>query len=427
MGGVTKRDKDATTRMRAANLFHAFVINSNQGMVVCELAPVREKHPNQNTNMDLSLDLTLGFVPKPISLFLGDVSGNRDKPEKVATLDGFVQRLENELNKVEAFKRELPLSMLLLNDGACLPLFFTYIIVVRFFFDNDFAGHAAIARLKEEKLKCSGMQDPPVTVTVSEEFVPLKTISCENEIENENGSCEKKNWMSSAQLWSTEKTKSRNEEDDRSVPVNPIKGNSCAPRKEGSQVPRFSLMTPASEASHSNSKSVCGDNSSGSSLRRVEVQSQPQLPQHMQQNPRKQRRCWSPELHRRFVDALQQLGGAQVATPKQIRELMQVEGLTNDEVKSHLQKYRLHVRRFPISSADNGSWMVQDECGDKSKGSLSQSGSPQGPLTPLLLGGSVKGLSSPGRNSVDAEDEQSDCRNWKGGVHHQLEPDNHSL
>lgn len=26
-----------------------------------------------------------------------------------------------------------------------------------------------------------------------------------------------------------------------------------------------------------------------------------------------------------------------VATPKQIRELMQVEGLTNDEVKSHLQ------------------------------------------------------------------------------------------
>jgi SHAQKYF class myb-like DNA-binding protein len=26
-----------------------------------------------------------------------------------------------------------------------------------------------------------------------------------------------------------------------------------------------------------------------------------------------------------------------VATPKQIREVMQVDGLTNDEVKSHLQ------------------------------------------------------------------------------------------
>jgi SHAQKYF class myb-like DNA-binding protein len=52
---------------------------------------------------------------------------------------------------------------------------------------------------------------------------------------------------------------------------------------------------------------------------------------------RKQRRCWSPELHRRFVNALNQLGGSQVATPKQIRELMKVDGLTNDEVKSHLQ------------------------------------------------------------------------------------------
>lgn len=31
-----------------------------------------------------------------------------------------------------------------------------------------------------------------------------------------------------------------------------------------------------------------------------------------------------------------------VATPKQIRELMKVDGLTNDEVKSHLQVY-LHL------------------------------------------------------------------------------------
>ncbi|KAG0461504.1 hypothetical protein HPP92_021801 [Vanilla planifolia] len=60
---------------------------------------------------------------------------------------------------------------------------------------------------------------------------------------------------------------------------------------------------------------------------------------------RKPRRCWSPDLHRKFLHALEQLGGSQVATPKQIRELMKVDGLTNDEVKSHLQKYRLHTRR----------------------------------------------------------------------------------
>ncbi|KAI4996113.1 hypothetical protein ZWY2020_041254 [Hordeum vulgare] len=56
-------------------------------------------------------------------------------------------------------------------------------------------------------------------------------------------------------------------------------------------------------------------------------------------------RCWSPDLHRWFVAALQHLGGPQVATPKKIREMMKVDGLTNDEVKSHLQKYRLHTRR----------------------------------------------------------------------------------
>lgn len=33
--------------------------------------------------------------------------------------------------------------------------------------------------------------------------------------------------------------------------------------------------------------------------------------QHQHQSSRKQRRCWSPELHRRFVSALQQLGGSQ--------------------------------------------------------------------------------------------------------------------
>ncbi|KAL1160835.1 hypothetical protein V6Z11_A07G091100 [Gossypium hirsutum] len=49
------------------------------------------------------------------------------------------------------------------------------------------------------------------------------------------------------------------------------------------------------------------------------------------------RRCWSSELHSRFVEALNMLGGIEVATPKQIRNLMQVEGLTIEQVKSHLQ------------------------------------------------------------------------------------------
>lgn len=77
-----------------------------------------------------------------------------------------------------------------------------------------------------------------------------------------------------------------------------------------------------------------------------------------------------------------------------------------------MQKYRLHVRRHPGSSIEQGHhglWMVEDQCGDKSKVNLSESVSPQGPL---LLGGSAKGLSSSGDGE---EDEKSDCHSWKGG------------
>ncbi|KAB1211420.1 putative transcription factor RL9 [Morella rubra] len=49
------------------------------------------------------------------------------------------------------------------------------------------------------------------------------------------------------------------------------------------------------------------------------------------------RRKWTQELHAKFVEALNFLGGHEVATPKHIRQVMLMEGLTNDQVKSHLQ------------------------------------------------------------------------------------------
>ncbi|XP_027347206.1 transcription factor HHO5-like [Abrus precatorius] len=355
--------------------------------------------------MEPSLDLSLSFVPRNVSDILGDVPKSKEGSQKISTLADFVKRLEDEMRKIEAFKRELPLCMILVTD--------------------------AISRLKEEINGGVRMQDEPVVEELMT-LVKLKSNSGGNgSLTMEKGNGDKKNWMSSVQLWNA-KTKQRSEEDDWFVPEKPIQaqdetnkcggasslalnGNKCVLKtemrddKEVSKVPSLSLMTPTFELKHRTSRG-------GSPLisRTVEIKGQSQP----QQNPRKQRRCWSPELHRRFVDALQRLGGPQVATPKQIRELMQVRGLTNDEVKSHLQKYRLHFRRPQVSSvgkANSGlSMMAKDQYVDKkSKGNISQSSSPE---SPLFLGGSG--------NSMDTEeDEQSDCHNWKGGLHHHQEAD----
>ncbi|KAL6012112.1 hypothetical protein ACLOJK_002588 [Asimina triloba] len=65
---------------------------------------------------------------------------------------------------------------------------------------------------------------------------------------------------------------------------------------------------------------------------------------------KKPRVVWSVELHRKFVAAVNQLG-IDKAVPKKILELMNVEKLTRENVASHLQKYRLYLKR--ISSMAN--------------------------------------------------------------------------
>ncbi|GER35679.1 homeodomain-like superfamily protein [Striga asiatica] len=205
-------------------------------------------------------------------------------PDRSSELEFLVRSLEDEMRKVDAFKRELPLCMQLLKDG--------------------------IKRLKEEKL-------------MEEESTPLKSNNNSEGEERAKTSIdfvEKRTWMSSVQLW---------------TPPPPIHcANSGFINSRGGS----GAFSPFKK---SEAKIEEDRGSFGTQLHE----------QHKQQLQRKQRRCWSPELHRLFVDALQNLGGAEVATPKQIREHMKVEGLTNDEVKSHLQKYRIHVRRFSNASS----------------------------------------------------------------------------
>ncbi|XWS38710.1 hypothetical protein CRYUN_Cryun19dG0154400 [Craigia yunnanensis] len=76
-------------------------------------------------------------------------------------------------------------------------------------------------------------------------------------------------------------------------------------------------------------------------------------------NRKKLKVDWTCELHKKFVQAVDQLGIDQ-AIPSRILELMKVEGLTRHNVASHLQKYRMH-RRHILPKEDDRRWPQRDQ------------------------------------------------------------------
>ncbi|KAF5746508.1 two-component response regulator ARR11-like [Tripterygium wilfordii] len=60
---------------------------------------------------------------------------------------------------------------------------------------------------------------------------------------------------------------------------------------------------------------------------------------------KKARVVWSVDLHQKFVKAVNHIGFDKVG-PKKILDLMNVPGLTRENVASHLQKYRLYLSRL---------------------------------------------------------------------------------
>lgn len=74
-------------------------------------------------------DLNSSFVPVNVSEFFKEISVITDGSERAMKIDEYVLHLQDELNKVHAFKRQLPLCMLLLNDGT-----YIFMLLHMFFF-----------------------------------------------------------------------------------------------------------------------------------------------------------------------------------------------------------------------------------------------------------------------------------------------------
>lgn len=304
-------------------------------------------------------ELSLDCKPHSYSLLLKSI-GEQQATDQTLKLEEFLAHLEEERLKIDAFKRELPLCMQLLNN--------------------------AMEASRQQLQSYRANQGPR---PILEEFIPLKqpTSELSSDIKASSNVSDMANWMTSAQLCSQTTDIGAKQQLQQTISSFPnketeigfsvstklgletkqrINGGAFHPfSKERNSLPELALVSVDKEIEDKK----CLEIGNGvDCLRRenncgmVEQGQGGNVQQESQttagggggggagggaggQGHRKARRCWSPDLHRRFVNALQMLGGSQVATPKQIRELMKVDGLTNDEVKSHLQKYRLHTRR----------------------------------------------------------------------------------
>ncbi|XP_019168488.1 PREDICTED: myb family transcription factor EFM-like [Ipomoea nil] len=249
----------------------------------------------------------------------------------------YIQALEEERRKIQVFRRELPLCLDLVTQAIES-------------YKQQLSGTTTEYNLNGQS-ECS--EQTTSAAPVLEQFIPMKSAQedddedyeeqsrksdnddddhddCVNK-NNDNNNSEKSDWLRSVQLWNQFPDPTPKEESPEEVKRNGSGGAFQPFKKEKSGAAAAAQPPTAASSTAETGRSKKED----------------------KESQRKQRRCWSPELHKRFLQALQQLGGSHAATPKQIREMMKVDGLTNDEVKSHLQKYRLHTRRPSPSNRNN--------------------------------------------------------------------------
>lgn len=178
------------------------------------------------------------------------------------------------------------------------------------------------------------------TKPVLEEFIPIKQIGIEeNEKESNNLQSEKSSWMVSAQLWNSNSSHDAKlqlhlkENDNNSFQMSPKVPLDAMQRNGGGaflpfskeknkttdsnsrDLPELALAPTEKECEEKKPTTDQMECNGGMSLRKEngdqQVKKVADGSASAPQAHRKARRCWSPDLHRRFVNALQILGGAQ--------------------------------------------------------------------------------------------------------------------
>uniref|UniRef100_A0A803RAG1 HHO5-like N-terminal domain-containing protein n=1 Tax=Cannabis sativa TaxID=3483 RepID=A0A803RAG1_CANSA len=219
----------------------------------------------------------------------------------------YIEALEVERKKIQVFQRELPLCLELVNQtiDRC---------------KQQLSGTTTTEYVHGQS-ECSE-QTSSEGHHVFEEFMPLKrSSSSDNEEEEEKeeqspkrqttekDNKKKSDWLRSVQLWNTTPdpvSPQKEEQLPKKASVTEVKSNGGAfqpfQREKNVVKPNGSSSSACTTTNPVASAPATSSNAGGGSNKREEDKDG--------QNQRKQRRNWSPELHKRFLNALQQLGGS---------------------------------------------------------------------------------------------------------------------
>ncbi|XP_073279499.1 transcription factor HHO3-like [Primulina huaijiensis] len=209
---------------------------------------------------------------------------HHDFMEKNQRFQGYIHALEEERCKIQVFQRELPLCLELVTQAiaAC---------------KQQLSGTEGNYNFNVQS-SCS--EQTSSELPVLEEFIPLKRVSSDSVGKEEESqkpkndiNSKKLDWLRSVQLW--------NQTPDPPVKLEVKRDGSTGAfhpfKKEKScdaMAPTVSARVPPASASST------AETSRGDGKKKEEKEGH---------SRRKPRRSWSPELHRRFLQALKQLGG----------------------------------------------------------------------------------------------------------------------
>ncbi|KAL6324460.1 hypothetical protein AAG906_013272 [Vitis piasezkii] len=238
-----------------------------------------------------SLELSLGtekqcYIPPSITHFLNHLSRIRDISKRLAELNDYVSKLEQEMRKLDALKRNPQRCMLLLKDAV------------------------EFLKKEGEKMKRDREFKEPKW-PVLKEFLPLKRSFNEEEhravpMEKEYGREEENLTMNCHYEKRHKSTLAIPKPCKLSIgggggAFTPFKATMAKTEvaKEVAEEPVLSLLLPGTQNSRPQLGKGVGHH-------------QPFNPQAVQQHQaiwKNNRRCWSPELHARFMAAMDFLGG----------------------------------------------------------------------------------------------------------------------